>query len=71
MKTKLGMLNAIIEVDLDKRSDYKTGQYAYDLLMKIYQKSDTAYVININFDCVTKEEVLALSDALRKIVTEN
>lgn len=37
MKTKLGMLNAIVDVELDKRSDHKTGQYSYDFHMNVYQ----------------------------------
>jgi hypothetical protein len=66
MQTTLGMLNTIIEVDLDK-----TGTQSYDFHMNIYQKSDTAFVTSHMVNCVTKEEILKLSDALRQIVIDN
>lgn len=66
METKIGMLNAIIEVELLKREDS-----GYDLNLSIFQLSDTAFVTNFIFNCVTKKELLELSENIKKVALES
>jgi hypothetical protein len=70
MKTKIGMLNAIVEVDLTKRDDMLLLSPTYDFNLSIFQLSDTAFVTSHKFNCVTKGELLELSENIKKIALE-
>jgi hypothetical protein len=70
-QTTLGINSTIIETSLQLRDDAGIGAEAYDLHINTYQKTDTAFINTQVIWCVNKEEILKLSENLRKLVTED
>lgn len=64
-KTKVG-LNSIIEVEFSKREDS-----GHDFNLSIFQLVDSAFVTSHKFNCVTREELLELSENIKKLVLGN